>query len=91
VAGPLPTAGHPLAARLANCLAAAGSTALFGLPGGEPNLDVVGAAADRGMRFVLAHGETAAAIMAAAHGLLTGRPTAVVAPDLIFGLHGPGE
>jgi acetolactate synthase-1/2/3 large subunit len=30
------------------------------------------------MRFVLAHGETAAAIMAAAHGLLTGRPTAVV-------------
>jgi acetolactate synthase I/II/III large subunit len=48
------------------------------VPGGGPNLDVVGAAADAGMRFVLAHGETAAAIMAATCADLTGSPGAVV-------------
>ena len=64
--------------RLAAALARRGSTTMFGLPGGGPNLDVIGAALDHGIRFVLAHGETAAAIMAATHGLLTGTPTAVV-------------
>jgi len=51
---------------------------MFGVPGGGPNLDVVGAAATAGVRFVLAHGETAAVIMAATHADLTGTPGAVV-------------
>lgn len=68
----------PLHEVLALTVAEAGSTVMFGLPGGGPNLDVVGAAAAAGSRFVLAHGETAAAIMASTHGLLTGTPTAVV-------------
>ncbi len=63
---------------LIGALADAGATTLFGLPGGGPNLDVVGAALDRGLDFVLAHGENAAAIMASTHGLLTNAPTPVV-------------
>ena len=64
--------------RLAAALAAAGSTTMFGLPGGGPNLDVIGAATAEGLRFVLAHTEAAAAIMASTHGLLTGTSSAVV-------------
>ncbi len=67
-----------LAERLAAALADAGVTTLFGLPGGGPNLDLIGAAEARGIRFVLAHGETAAAIMASTNGLTSGRPAAVV-------------
>jgi acetolactate synthase I/II/III large subunit len=52
---------------------------MFGVPGGGPNLDVVGAAIAEGIRFHLAHGETSAAIMASTHALLTGTPTAAVA------------
>ncbi len=59
-------------------LADAGATTVFGMPGGGANLEVVGAAAEAGLRFVLAHGETAAAIMAAAHGLLAGAAAPVV-------------
>ncbi len=66
------------ATRIANRLAAAGATVGFGVPGGGPNLDVVGAFDNAGIRFVLAHGETAAAIMAATFGHLTGTPTPVV-------------
>ena len=51
---------------------------MFGVPGGGPNLDVVGAAAAAGLRFILAHGETAAVIMAATYADLTGTPGAVV-------------
>ncbi len=51
---------------------------MFGLPGGGPNLDVVGAALRDGMRFVLAHGETEAAIMASTYGRLTGQPAPAV-------------
>jgi len=51
---------------------------MFGLPGGGPNLDVVGAAAAAGQRFVLAHTETAAVIMAATYAELTGLPGAAV-------------
>lgn len=64
--------------RLAAALAAAGVSTMFGLPGGGPNLDVIGAAAEHGIRFVLAHGETNAAIMASTHGLLTATATPVV-------------
>ena len=51
---------------------------MFGVPGGGPNLDVVGAATAEGITFHLAHGETAAAIMASTHALLTATPTAAV-------------
>jgi len=66
------------AAAIVTALADAGTKVMFGLPGGGPNLDVVGAAALAGLRFVLAHTETAAVIMAATYADLTGRPGAAV-------------
>ena len=72
------TASQAVAAAIAGALQRAGTRLVFGVPGGGPNLDVVGAAADAGLRFVLAHGETAAAIMAATCADLTGSPGAVV-------------
>jgi acetolactate synthase I/II/III large subunit len=72
------TASQAVAAAIAGALSAAGTRFVFGVPGGGPNLDVVGAVADAGLRFVLAHGETAAAIMAATCADLTGSPGAVV-------------
>ncbi len=59
-------------------LAGCGTRVIFGLPGGGPNLDVVGAAATAGLRFVLAHSESAATIMAATYADLTGTPGAVL-------------
>jgi acetolactate synthase I/II/III large subunit len=72
------TASQAVAGAIAGGLSAAGTRLVFGVPGGGPNLDVVGAVADAGLRFVLAHGETAAAIMAATCADLTGSPGAVV-------------
>ena len=66
------------AAAIVTALADAGTRVMFGLPGGGPNLDVVGAAAAAGLRFVLARTETAAVIMAATYADLTGRPGAAV-------------
>ena len=66
------------AAAIVAALAGAGTRLMFGVPGGGPNLDVVGAAAAAGMPFVLAHGEVAATIMAATCADLTGVPGAVV-------------
>lgn len=63
---------------LARAIAAGGATHAFGVPGGGPNLDVVGALDREGVRFVLAHAETAACIMASTYGWLTGSPTAAV-------------
>jgi len=71
-----PAAGA--AGAIVAALARAGTRLVFGVPGGGPNLDVVGAAEAAGMRFVLAHGETAATIMAATSADLTGAPGAVV-------------
>ena len=67
------TSADPASAIVA-ALAGAGTRLLFGVPGGGPNLDVVGAAAAAGLRFVLARGETAATIMAATYADLTGTP-----------------
>lgn len=64
------TAPRRIATDLAHAWQAAGVSVLFGVPGGGANLDVIGAAAEEGIAFVLAHDETAAAIMAATHGLL---------------------
>ncbi len=63
---------------IVRALAEAGTRFMFGVPGGGPNLDVVGAAATAGLRFILTHGETAAVIMAATYADLTGTPGAVV-------------
>lgn len=60
------------AAGLAEGLRAADVRRLFGVPGGGPNLEVIGAAAERGIGFTLAHGESAACVMAATFGLLNG-------------------
>lgn len=57
---------------------AAGVSRLFGVPGGGSNLEVLEAARARGLPFVLCHQESAAAIMAAVTGELTGRPGAVL-------------
>src|SRR5580658_8075551 len=70
--------GLQAADAIVGALAGAGTRLMFGVPGGGPNLDVVGAAAAAGLRFVLAHGETAAAIMAASYADLTGAPGAVL-------------
>jgi acetolactate synthase-1/2/3 large subunit len=61
-----------------------GADVVFGFPGGGPNLEVVGAAVEAGLRFVLTHGETTACMMAATYGLLTGRP------GLAIATRGPG-
>jgi acetolactate synthase-1/2/3 large subunit len=73
----LSTSADPASVIVA-ALAGAGTRLVFGVPGGGPNLDVVGAAAAAGLRFVLARGETAATIMAATYADLTGTPGAVV-------------
>jgi len=65
VPGSQMSASQRSAAAIVGALSAAGTRLLFGIPGGGPNLDVVGAAAASGLRFILAHGETAATIMAA--------------------------
>ena len=63
---------------IVHALAEAGTRFLFGVPGGGPNLDVIGAASGAGLRFVLTHGETAAVIMAATCADLTGTAGAAV-------------
>src|SRR3954454_450286 len=73
-----------LAQILANGVRTRGADIVFGFPGGGPNLEVVGAAVDAGLRFVLTHGETTACMMAATYGLLTGRP------GLALATRGPG-
>jgi acetolactate synthase I/II/III large subunit len=69
-------AGERMADELVAALAANGVGLMFGLPGGGSNLDVVGAAERGGLRFVLTHGETAAATMAGVAAELTGLPSA---------------
>src|SRR5487761_1597842 len=77
---PAQDAGLPIriAVAIVQALAETGTRVLFGVPGGGPNLDVVGAASAVGLRFVLARGETAAVIMAATCADLTGTPGAVL-------------
>lgn len=65
-------------------LVRAGARAIFGMPGGGSTLDVIAAARDHGIRFVLSHTETAGAIMAAAQAEITG------APGVCLSTLGPG-
>jgi acetolactate synthase-1/2/3 large subunit len=57
-------------------LIAAGVRALFGVPGGGTNLDLMDAARRAGLPFVLSQTETAGALMACAQAEITGRPGA---------------
>ena len=54
----------------------AGVRAIFGMPGGGSNLDLIEAAGHAGLPFVLTATETGAAIAAAAQAELTGKPGA---------------
>lgn len=72
------TNGTTPAQAIAEALSEAGVEYLFGMPGGGNNLDVIGACEAAGLRFVLAHTETGAAIMASAWAELTGSVGACV-------------
>ena len=64
------------------------------MPGGGNNLEVAGACERAGLRFVLVHGETAAAIMAGVDGELTGAPGACVVtrgPGAASAVNGAGQ
>ena len=54
----------------------AGVQRIFGVPGGGSNLELLEAAREQGLPFVLCHQESAACIMAAVTGELTGAPGA---------------
>jgi acetolactate synthase I/II/III large subunit len=73
------SSSRAIAEVLADSVVRRGADRVFGIPGGGSNLDVIGACADRGVPFVLAHAETSAAIMAATYGYATGRPALAVA------------
>jgi len=64
---------------LVSAIAEAGADTVFGIPGGGNNLDFIEAAEIAGLRFVLAHAETPAAMMAAVYADLTDTPAACVA------------
>lgn len=66
------------AATIAAALRSHGCTLAFGVPGGGPNLDLIGALAVEGIDFVLGHSETSACIMAAAHGYVSGVPSPAI-------------
>ena len=67
-----------LAQGLAAACRARGVRRAFGVPGGASSLDVIDALAAEGIDFVLTHGETAAALMAAVTAELGGAPGVVV-------------
>ncbi len=80
--------GHPinrpapaspvLAAVIVDQLKAVGVRRMFGIPGGGSSLDLIEAAGRAGIEFVLTRTETAAAIMAAVSGEITGVPGVVL-------------
>ncbi len=70
---------NTLADTVINALAGHGVRRMFGIPGGGSSLDLIEAAKDRGIDFVLARTEVAAALMAAVTGELTGAPGVVLA------------
>ncbi len=74
----MPTA-TTLAESTAAALARNGVQRMFGIPGGGSSLDLIDAARELGIDFVLARTEVAAAIMAAVTGELTGAPGVVLA------------
>lgn len=74
-----PTSDAPtLATAIAATLSSHGVKRIFGIPGGGSSLDLIDAAAREDIEFVLCRTETAAAIMAAVTGELTGIPGVVL-------------
>lgn len=65
-------------------MASWGVKRFFGVPGGDCSLDIIQAAADQGIDFVLTRAEAAASIMAATTGELTGTP------GIVMTSRGPG-
>ncbi|MCL2428250.1 MAG: thiamine pyrophosphate-binding protein, partial [Alphaproteobacteria bacterium] len=65
-------------------LAARGVRRMFGVPGGDCNLDIIASAGRFDIDFVLTRTETAAAIMAAVTAELTG------VPGVVMTTRGPG-
>lgn len=63
---------------IAQAVAKSGCTRVFGVPGGGPNLDLIGAFNRHNVEFVLAHTETGAAIMAATFSVATNSVSAVI-------------
>jgi Thiamine pyrophosphate-requiring enzymes [acetolactate synthase, pyruvate dehydrogenase (cytochrome), glyoxylate carboligase, phosphonopyruvate decarboxylase] len=59
-------------------LASYGVKRFFGVPGGDCSLDIIQAAADHGIDFILTRAEAAATIMAATTGEITGTPGVVM-------------
>ena len=76
--------GETVTEALVKRLADAGVTYIFGVPGGECNLDVIAAANGLGVEFVLTRTETSACIMACVAAELTG------APGVAMTTRGPG-
>jgi len=75
----------------ARALAARGITRIFGVPGGGPNLMMVGAAEEREIEFTLMHAETPACITAAVYGRATGTCGVVIVtrgPGLTSAING---
>lgn len=72
-------------------LAAHGVRYIFGVPGGDCNLDIIEAGERHGVEFVLTRAETPAAMMASVVGELTGVPGVVMTtrgPGLANGVNG---
>jgi acetolactate synthase I/II/III large subunit len=76
--------GRTIAEVIVERLAARGVTRMFGVPGGDCNLDIIEAGARMGVEFVLTRGETAAAMMASVCAELTG------IPGVVMTTRGPG-
>src|SRR5262245_16286315 len=68
-----------VAVLLVDGLLRAGTPRIFGVPGGGSSVDRMAAARGAGRPFVLAHGGTAAGLMAAVTGELMGVPGAALA------------
>ena len=70
---------------------ARGVTHIYGVPGGDCSIDIIAAAEAAGIRFVLARGENAAAMMAAAAWQVSGQLGVVLTtrgPGLANGVNG---
>lgn len=67
-----------LADSIAATLSGAGVKRIFGIPGGGSSLDIIDAAARADIEFIVCRTETAAALMAAVTGELTGIPGVVL-------------
>ena len=77
MARPAP-ASPVLATAIVDQLKAVGVKRMFGIPGGGSSLALIEAAGRAGLEFILTRTETAAAIMAAVTGEITGTPGVVL-------------